>query len=264
MIATLVGQALRIRLRSIAIWSLSLCALTLVMLAVYPSMSKIDMGKLLEQYPEGMLEAFGIESIDQYNTPMGFLNAELFSMLIPLAIVFLPLGIVNQRLPAAEERTYLDHLLCTPVARRQVVASAAITGAIALACVIGSLFVATLVASEALDIDLGAADLARSCLALWPLASFFASAGVLVAGATAGRGRTLGAGGGLMVAMYLLPVVAAFSEPFEQIQKFSVFRYYNEWLQSGIDWSQYLLVLAACAVLTAIGGVLFERRDIAS
>ncbi|MBK5230545.1 MAG: ABC transporter permease subunit [Thermoleophilia bacterium] len=264
MIATLAAQTLRSRVRSILIWSGALCALTIMMVAIYPSIGRIDLEQLLKSYPKEFMQASGIESERQFSTPIGYLNGELFSVMIPLAIVFLPLGIVNQCMPAAEERHYLDNLLCTPIARWQVVAAAAVAGAIALAVVLVVVFAITMLAAELIGVDLGAADMARSCLALWPLASFFASIGVLVASSGPGRGRTLGAAGGLLVLMYMLPVIAAFANSFAQIQKISVFYYYNDWIQHGIDWPRFLLVLAVSAALTATGGVLFERRDVAS
>ncbi len=264
MIAKLATQTLRMRLRSILIWSLSLSALTVLMVAIFPSMGKIDFEQLLKQYPKAMLEAFGIEDTSQYSTPIGYVNAELFSMMIPLAIAFLPLGVINQCLPAAEERHFLDNLLCTPVARWQVLAGAAVAGAVALATVLFAVWAITLLAAELLDVDLGMADLARSCASLWPLASFVASIGALMAGFGPGRGRMLGAAGGVLVLMYMLPVIAAFDKTFEQAEKLSVFYYYNDWLKHGVDLSEAFLVLLAAAALTAIGAALFERRDISS
>lgn len=264
MIAQLATGTLRTRMRSILIWSASLSALTVMMVAIFPSIGKVDFEQLLEQYPKGMKEAFGIESAAQFNTPMGYLNSELFSLMIPLAIAFLPLGVINQCLPAAEERHFLDNLLCTPVARWQVLVAAAAAGAAALGAVLVAIWAVTLLAAELIDVDLGAADMARSCVSLWPLASFVASIGALVAGAGPGRGRTLGVAGGVLVLMYMLPVIAAFDSSFDQIQRISVFYYYNDWLQAGLDWSQAFWILVAACALTAIGAALFERRDIAS
>ncbi|MBI5310033.1 MAG: ABC transporter permease subunit [Actinobacteria bacterium] len=264
MIAMLVGHTLRLRSRSNLIWAAGMLVWSIVIVAIYPSISHVNYEELLKAYPKEVLKAFGMEDAAAFSTPIGYLNGELFSLVFPWAIVFLPLGVLNHCLPAAEERHFLDNLLCTPVGRWQVVAGATLAAAASLAIVLVLLWAGTIVSAELIGVNLGYSDLARSCFALFPLASLIASFGALVAGARGGRGMTLGFAGGVLVLMYMLPVIAAFEDSFEEIQKISVFYYYNDWLSNGIVWGQAGLVLVVAAALTAVGALLFERRDIAS
>ena len=264
MVTALAGQTLRMRGRSNLIWAAALLVWAVVIVAVYPSIANVNYAELFKAYPKELMQAFGIEDAAQYGTPIGYLNGELFSLVFPAAIVFLPLGVVNHCLPASEERHFLDNLLCTPVARWQVVAGAAAAAAASLAIVLVLLWAGTIVAAELIGVNLGYANYARSCLALFPLASLIASFGVLTAGARGGRGATLGLAGGVLVVMYMLPVLAAFSTAFEQVQKLSIFYYYGDWLSHGIVWSEFAIVLAVSAGLSASGAWLFDRRDIAS
>lgn len=264
MIATLVAQTLRLRNRSNLVWAAGMLVWSIVIVAIYPSISQVDYSKLLEAYPQEILEAFGMEDITAFQTPIGYMNAELFSLVFPWAIVFLPLGVINHCLPASEERHFLDNLLCTPVARWQVVVGSAVAAAVSLVIVLFLLWAGTLLSAELIGVNLGYVDMAQSCTALFPLASLIAAFGSLVAGARGGRGATLGAAGGVLVLMYMLPVIAAFEDSFEQVQKLSIFYYYNDWISDGIAWGEFGLVLAVSAGLTAIGAWFFERRDIAS
>lgn len=264
MVAIMVGHVMRVRARSLAVWSASLSAGVVLMIAIFPSISRVDFSKLLEAYPKELLDAFGIESAEQYSTAIGYINGELFSLLFPFAIVFLPVGVISHLLPAAEEKHYLDNLLCTPIARWQLVASASVGAALSLAIALLTMFVVSLVSAKLIDVELGAADIGNSCASLWPLASLFGAVGVLMAGAGPGRGRATGTAAGLLVSTYLISVVANFSEFFHDIRWISPFFYYSDWLKDGIDWTQFVGMLVIAAALTALGAALFERRDIAS
>lgn len=264
MIAKLSTQTLSMRLRTNIVWAISLLAWSVIIVAIFPTIAKVDYSKLLESYPQEVLTALGIDDISSFNTPIGYLNAELFSLVFPWAIVFLPLGVVNHCLPAAEERHYLDNLLAAPVARWHVVVAASVAAAVSLALVLALLWAGTLIAAELIGVDLGYADAAQSCAALFPLGSLIAAVGVLVAGARGGRGATLGVAGGVLVVMYMLPIVASFVESLADLKWISIFHYYNGWINRGIDVAEFVSVLAVAAALTALGAWLFGRRDIAS
>lgn len=264
MITTMVHQTLSVRRRSIAVWSLTLAVSVVMMLAIYPSFAKVDIAGLLASYPEGLLEAFGIESAEQMGSPKGFLNAELFSMILPLAIVFLPIGIVSHCISAAEDDHHLDNLLCTPVGRWHVVVATALAALVALVVALTTTLVLTLLAATALGIDLPFADIAGSCFALLPLATLFGSIGLLAAGAAPGRGRAAGVAGGLTAFAYVISLMTNFSEQFHKVRWATPFHYYSQWLTHGINWLELGLMLALATVFVALAAWLFERRDIAS
>lgn len=264
MIARLAKQTLSGRLRSNLVWAASLLVWSVIIVAIFPTVAKADFSRLLENYPKEVLAALGIEDVTSFNTPIGYLNAELFSLVFPLTVVFLPLTVISRSLPAAEERHYLDVLLSAPISRWHVVAAAATAAAVSLGAVLLALWGGTLVAAELLGVDLGAAELARSCAALFPLATLIASVGLLVAGAHGGRGATLGVAGAVLVVMYMLPVVATFVASLEGLKWLSVFHYYNGWINGGIDWLQFAAMIATGFAMTVLAAVLFTRRDIAS
>lgn len=262
MIATLAGQTLRIRGRSIVLWTLSLAALAALMLSIFPSLSKIDFEQLLRQYPEELKQAFGIESADLYSTAIGYLNGELFGLIFPLAIVFLPIGVVSHVLPAAEDQHFLESLLAAPVARWQVVVAGALAAAAALGAVLVALTLITMLVATVIGVDLTFAEIGASCLSLWPLGSLFGAVSLLVACAGPGRGRATGIAAGLLVLMYMMHVIAAFSGFFHDIRGLSAYHYYADWLSDGINWPSFAAMLLLAGALTALGALLFERRDI--
>ena len=85
-VLTLTLRTLRDRWRSTFGWGLGLVLIGIMQLAVYPSVatSSEGMQAFVDQWPDALKEAF---SLDAYTTGAGFLNAEMFSMMVPLVLI---------------------------------------------------------------------------------------------------------------------------------------------------------------------------------
>ena len=112
----LAARSLRDRWRSLLAWGLGVVGIAAIQLAIYPSVSKSSaaLQEYLDQFPEAFREAFGMEN---YASGTGFLNAELFSMVVPLVMVAVALGAAAAATAGEEERGTLELLLSLPVRR---------------------------------------------------------------------------------------------------------------------------------------------------
>ena len=80
----MIRRGLLDRRRAILTWGLSLGSLSAFMAAIYPSVrSSID--KIAKNYPAGLKEAFGVQAMD---TVEGYIHAEMFSLIVPLAMSY--------------------------------------------------------------------------------------------------------------------------------------------------------------------------------
>src|SRR5690242_16963660 len=116
-----------------------------LMALVWPSIEG-SMDRLMKSYPEQLKEAFNITAINSVET---YVDAEMLSLILPLALSFLAVRIVTQALAGAEERGYLDVVLTTPVTRRTLVAGTCIAAAVVIAAVLAVIAVMTLIAGAA-------------------------------------------------------------------------------------------------------------------
>lgn len=261
-IAILAAQALRIRRNSVIAWSVSLAAAVVMYVALFPSIEKIDFDAILEQYPEALLKAFGFEEMQSLDTAIGFVNTELFGFMLPLAIVFIPIGVVVHVVPRAEERGYLDALLAAPIARWNLIVSAVIAGTSAMLIPIASMIVAALLTALIVGVDLSFGEIGGSAISLVPVGALAGSIATIVVGTTRRHGMATAVAGGTIVVMYLTNVLASFIAFFDDIKGLSIFHYYSGWINHGVDWAEFFAVLGIAAILTAIGAALFERRDV--
>ena len=81
MLWTVIRKSLRDQRRALLGWAIGIASMIALMAAVWPTFRDMpDLEQFLANYPKEMRELFNIESM---TTGSGFLNAELFSMLLP-------------------------------------------------------------------------------------------------------------------------------------------------------------------------------------
>ncbi|MGK2878446.1 MAG: ABC transporter permease subunit [Solirubrobacterales bacterium] len=262
-VATLIGQTLRLRRMSLLAWSISLAALIVTYVAMFPSIEGINFDAILEQYPKELLRAFGFdETLQQLTTAIGFINTELFGFMLPLAIVFLPVGIIVKMTSRAEEDRYLEALLSAPIARWQLIIASSIAATVGMAIPIVAMTATGLVTAWIAGVDLTLSGIGGSALSLLPIGALGGSIAVLVVGASRRHGIATAIAAGVIVVMYLMNVLAGFIDFFDDAKVLSIFHYYSDWINKGIVWPEFFAFLAIAALLTALGAMLFGRRDI--
>jgi ABC-2 type transport system permease protein len=244
--------------RAPLVWGGPLGAMGALVVALYPSI-RDSLNNAVKGYPAGLKEAFGITDV---GTIERFLHAEIFSLLLPVAVSYFAMRCVTSPLAGAEERGHLDTLLATPVARRTLVAGALVTAAIAAAEVLLVSGVLTEAAAVLVGEPLAVGRLAGALAGVWGLALFFAGCATLASGLMHRAAPVLGAGAAVLGAMYLVDVLGKLASSAEPLRWLSAFRYYGAPLQDGLDAGGLGVLVAAGALLAAAGAVCFERRDI--
>ena len=240
------------------VWGGPLGVMSALVVLLYPSI-RGSLTQTMESFPAGLKSAFGISDL---GTVEAFLNAEMFSLFLPLAVGYFAIRCVATAIAGAEENGHLDTVLAAPVARRAFVASAFLTGAILVAgtlLVVGVLSAAGgVLAGEPLALG----RLAGALVGVWGLALFFAGCATLAAGFLHRASPVLGAGAGLLGAMYLLDVLGKLAPSVSDLRWASAFRYYGTPLTDGLDLTRLAVLVAAGGLLAAAGAVAYERRDI--
>jgi ABC-2 type transport system permease protein len=254
----MVSRGLRDHRRAWLTWGGSLGALSSLMAAIWPSIEgAID--DALENYPEELKDAFNIREI---TTVEAYIDAEMMSLIVPLAVSFLAIRIVARAISAAEERRHLDTLLAAPVARPTLVAGANVVAAIVVAVVLVVMTLMTWITALVAGSDASLAVLSRGAANVWPLAMLFAGVATLAAGVLHRSSQVTGVATGTLVAMYVIDLVGKLAEPIEPLRYISAFRYYGSAIQDGIDPLAFAALTIAGIVLAVAGSVLFQRRDV--
>jgi ABC-2 type transport system permease protein len=257
-VIALAADKLYERRRSLLSWGLPLGLWSAFIVAIYPSIQSA-ISKAVTNYPAALKEAFGVgnlSSVEQY------LQAEMLSLIVPLAVGYLGVRSVASGLSGAAESGRLDVLLSAPLSRRRLVASDLVATAVELAAVLVLAVILTMLGSAVAGAGLSLGSAIAGYASVWPLALLAAALGVIATGFSLRTSVVTGSVAGILVAMYILDLAGRLDTSLDWVRYGSVFRYYGNAIENGIDPASFLGVIAAAALLAAVGTLLFERRDL--
>jgi ABC-2 type transport system permease protein len=248
------------RRRSILAWGLPLGLMSAFIVAIFPSVESA-LSKAIQGYPSGLKEAFGIGEL---STVEQYLHAEMLSLIVPLAAGYLAVRAVASGLAGAAESGRLDVVLSAPVSRRRLCAAGFLATGVELAAVLALSWVLTMLGSLLSGAGLGAGPAAAGLASVWPLAMVFAGLGIVVCGWSLRTTIVTGAVAGMLLSMYVIDLIGKLDPGLSAVRYASVFKYYGNAIEDGIEPFAFLGVTTAAALLAVVGGWLFDRRDISA
>ena len=251
--------------RGLLAWAIGLALITAVELWVYPSIrdSASSTSQMVDAFPEEMQQIFDMSS---YTTGAGFLNVELFSMIVPL--VFIAVGATWGAGATAdeEEKGTADLLLTLPVSWASIVVTKIVATVVALGLLAGLLALTILVGAGMIDMGVGAAGIAAACLMSALLGILYAGVGFLVGAMTGRKGVAIGTTIALGLAAFISYSLASLVDVFETINPANPFEWalgFNP-LVNGLDVGYAIRLLLLSLVLFIASVLVFRRRDIRS
>ena len=265
MLHTVFGKGVFDSRRTMVGWGLGMAAAAGLVVGLYPVIRDTpEIVELLESYPEALLELFGIDSIDTYTSPPGFLETQLFSVYVPLIFLIFAIGRGVSAIAGEEQDGTLDVLLAAPVTRERVVVEKAgsIAALVALLGVV--LFSVVWLGGLFFDGWPGTIEIIAGTVSAMLLALVFAYLALAVGGVSGRRGLSLGVVAGLTVATYIIQGVAPLVDGLDWAERASPFYYFLDHnpLQNGFDPLNALVLAGLAAFFLGVAVWGFRRRDV--
>ena len=253
-----VRRGLLDRRRAALLWGGSLGALGAFMAAIYPSIQS-SIESISRNYPAGLKEAFGVQAM---NTVEGYVHAEMFSLIVPLAIGYFAIRAVAAAIVGAEERGHLDTILSLPMSRWVLMVGSYLVAAVVSVAILALTGAMTFIAGRIAGTHISLGLVIAGSMGVWPLALFFAAVSALASGVLHGARTVYGIALGALVAMYALDLAGRLANGLEPLRWISAFRYYGAPLRDGIDPASFIGLTAAGVLLLIAGAPLLERRGV--
>lgn len=260
----LAAQALRDHRRGIVGWSVGVAVYAVMICAIWPTVR--DSPSLLaamRDYPEALKEVFGGDAAG-FATAAGFLNAELFSMMVPLFLAVFAIGFAAGTTGGDEERGLVDLVLSHPVRRTRVVVEKVGALVVGLVVVTGVTAVALGVAGAMVDLGVPVGNVVAACAGAG-LVGLVAGAFALCVGLAHGtRGAAIGAASVVLGLAYLLQILSGFVDGFHPFRWASPLYVADATVPLANGWpvARFLALVAVSALLVAVGAGRFVRRDL--
>ena len=245
-------------------WCLGIVAYVGLIAAIFPSIEgSPELDDLLASYPEVLKSLFGIAEGSSITSGPGYLDAELFSFMLPLFVLALAIGSGARTFAGEEDAGRLELLLSYPVRRRSAVLAKGLAVGAEVLVLCAAAGVAMLVLDPLFGLDLSTGNIAAAAASLAAVGLLHGWLALAVGAATASRALAIGVPAGLAAAGYLvngLHGIAGWLDPFRFVSPFWLVG--SSPLQGGADaWGAAAVIAAGAAVLLA-GALLVERRDL--
>jgi len=233
---------------------------------IYQAFSKtIDLQSILDAFPPAIKALIGGTVID-LSSATGFLNMELFPLMLPLILGGFAIALGSGATAGEESRGTLDVLLSEPIQRSRVVTEKVLATAIGTAAVAAALFVGLQVGCAVGGTSVAADRVAGGLVLATLLALVFGGIALALGCWTGNRAVAIGISGALMVVMYFVNALAPLVDSLDRIKGLSPFFYYMDGdpLRNGVDWAHAGVLAAAALAFYVLALIGFERRDLAS
>ncbi len=250
--------------RGLVGWSLGIVAVVAMYAAFFPSIkeSAADLQSYIDALPEAIRNIVGAES---YTSPVGYLEGEFFNSLGPLLVLIFAIGAGARAIAGEEEAGTLDLLLATPVRRREVLASKALTIAIAAAALAAVAAITIGLVGPVFDLSVPIADVLAACSMLALLGLAFGGIALAIGAATGRRSIANAVAAGIAVLAFIVNAVGPTVDWLRPFRPLSPFRWYQDpgLLTGGLHVRNVLVLAGIATVSYVVAWVSFERRDLA-
>lgn len=256
-------KSLRDRRHGLLGWSLGIALLVLTESLIWPSFRDApDIGRLLESYPDYLKRLFDVSAM---TSGLGFINAELYTLLLPALFLVHAIGHGARLVAGEEEGGTLDVLLVSPLSTRRILLEKALA-LVSSVLVLGlALYVATLACSWAVGLGIGPGATFEGCLSMVLLGTEFGLLALGVGAATGRRSLAVAVPAAAAVAAYVLYVAGLLVEGVDPWQHLSPMEQAlaSGPLGGGLPLDFVWLALGSVVVLLLTLPTL-DRRDIAA
>ena len=260
----LLRRAVGDRSRALAGWLIGFAAYIALIVAVFPSIhASNQFDDLLKQYPDVLKSFLGIGDTLSITSGPGFIDTELFSLMLPLLALVLAIGVGAATIAGEEEQGLLELVVSAPVPRRAVIGWKAL-GVLLEMVAVGATIVVTLLIGDALaDLGLDAGRLVGATVGICLLALLHGWLAMLVGAVTRHRSYAIGVPAVVAAVGYLIAGLYSIADWLEPFRYLSGFYYAGRGtLTSGVDSAHLAVLAAASLIVLAAAVVVFERRDL--
>jgi ABC-2 type transport system permease protein len=244
-------------------WSIAVFLLMIMLLSIYPSIHKEaqQLNQVMSQLPDSIKAMRGSSDI---TSPVGYLNGELYYMTLPMLFIIMSIGLGASVLAKDEQAHTLELLLSRPISRGALLAGKALSAVAIVGFVGGVGFVATLLLSKIVGIDIGFWHLFVANLYCLVFSLAYGAIAFLLTATSIARRASIGIATLVAFGGYLLASMSSLTTWVANAAKALPYHYYDPYQILVGHTSPGLGIYLAAIFITcaAVSYLSFRRRDI--
>ena len=235
--------------------------------AMFPSIAKQAdaFTEVFENFPPAVFEIFGIEDLNM-STLENFLSMEHFSLVLPIMTLFLMTSVAGRAIAGEIETGTVELLIGRPVSRLKLFFAKYVSGmgVLIVFTVISVFSIIPLAALHGVEYQIESFAAGALIVFLFGWAVF--SMAMMFSSFFSERSKVYMACGGILLAMYVLNIIALMKDSLDALKYLSFFHYYaysDAVIRQSLYGTGCLIFVCVSIVCTAFGLSWFLKRDIA-
>ncbi|MQF98628.1 MAG: hypothetical protein FI729_03760 [SAR202 cluster bacterium] len=256
-------KTIRDQIRPLKWWSLGISIYCSSITFLYVAMED-SIGEMAELYPAEVAKVFGIDNISDIASPSGWLNAEAYSLMLPICLIIFGVFAGANSIGAEEENRTIEILLSEPLSRTslffQKYAVFMLNMIIMSSIICLSIYIPNLI----INMELGIYGIFSATLSVTLIAILMGTGSFSISAITGKRRLSLIIPVVVSLLSYMSNVADSLSDSFDVINRLSLFRYYDipEAFETGVNFPVAAIFLAVTFVILSLGCLSFNRRDL--
>jgi ABC-2 type transport system permease protein len=258
-------RAVRDRRRGLVGWAIGIGAYVVLMASFYPAVQSSELQRAIRTYPRELKAFFGGSASFDFTTGAGYLNVELFSLIVPALLAIVAISYGAATLAGEEDAGSLDLLLAYPLTRRRVVLEKVAGLTLTLVALAGVVTASVLLVGAFADLNVGVDRVVSASLGSALVALFVGLLAMLTGAATGSRPVAIGLPTVVFAASYLVVGLAGLVSWMKPLRYVSPLYHATGTLplRDGLPAANYALLMALCAAAIVGAVVAFDRHDLA-
>lgn len=243
-------------------WTLGIMAMVLLTMVFYPFFKDSGFDEVINTAPKELQSLLG--QAENYKTVAGYVAEQIFALRLPAMVIIMTIALFIGIGVGDESRGTLETLLAQPVSRSKVYWQKFWAGAVVSAIVCMGIFAAVCFSFILIDGTMSLTRLAQATLACWLLGLAVGASAYALGAITGKKGLSLGIASGVAFLSFMISSMAPAVESLQQIQKASIFYYYNvpQVALHGLSLRNFAVLVGITIVLSVAGVIVFRRRDL--
>jgi ABC-2 type transport system permease protein len=263
----IVWRSIKDRKISLIVYMASAMLFMWMYVALFPSIAAQaeTFTALMDSFPAEVFAVFGMEEMD-LSSLENFLSMEHFSLVLPLMVIFLLVPVAGRAIAGEIELGTVELLIGRPISRSKLYLAKYVSGIGILATfTIFSVF--SVVPFAVLHgVEYNLQGIASGAVVVLLLGWAVFSMSMMFSSFFSDKSKVYMAGGGVLLGMYVLNVIALINENLEVLKYFSFFHYYayaDALAKQSLYGTGCLVFLGVSIICSVTGLWWFQKRDIA-
>lgn len=235
--------------------------------ALFPSIKQQASGfdQMLQSMPAGLLKAFGMDPANfSFGSFQGYMSSEYLSFLWPIIAIAFAISIANYVSVRETDSGTIEALLSLPVQRSRILLERYLAGLVLIVTFAFASLLSALPLAQLHNVTFQTDNFITAAIGASLFTACVYTLATLMSVLFTVKGKATMVSSGILIAMYVMNVIASLNDNLKNLRYGSIFNYFNgSDLLSKNVYPDYMFIAlgGAIIILFSLAAVWFNRRD---